>query len=523
MRILFLFLLCLYSCQKQSESRLRIAKINLGADPCTLDPSSARSVNDLTLARMFFEGLTRIGANEEPELALAQSVEVSSDLMTYTFRLRPSDWSNGDPVKASDFIYAWKRALSPLSAAYGLQLYCIKNAKPIKEGIVDSDALGVQAPDDNTLIIELETPIPYFLKIVALPVYFPICEAVDRQNRKWMQEMKQFVCNGPFYPISWEHEDSLNVRKNSTYWDAKLVKLDGVEFIMVNEETELALFEKGMLHRIGSPLSNLPVDALDSLKKRNLLQVKSVLGTSFIRANLTRQPFQNLLMRRAFALGVQRQEIVDHVLQGGQIPATGLVPTSFALQKQPYFPDGAINEACISFEQALKELEMSRETFPEITLTYASTERNHQLAQTLQAQWLSGLGISVVLERVESKVYFDRLSRGDFDLILGSWIADLNDPVDFLVLFSDKFHARNNTGWESKDYAMALHSSFQCTEKQQRDHFLALCEKILIDAMPIIPLFHYTMLYAQDFHLKGVILSYLGSLDFKWAELDTNN
>lgn len=523
MRILLFFLLSLSACQNRTDPALRIAKVNLRIDPCTLDPSIARSVNDLTLAKMFFEGLTRVGANEEPELALAESVEVSSDLMTYTFRLRSSQWSNGDPVKASDFIYAWKRNLSPLSASYALQLYCIKNAKAIKEGIIDSEELGVSAIGEDTLIVELETPVPYFLKIVALPVYFPICEKVDRQHRKWTQEMEQFVCNGPFYPIRWAHSDSLSVRKNPMYWDAKQVKLDGLELIMVNEETELGLFEKGMLHWVGSPLSNLPVDALEMLKKKDLLQVKPVLGTAFIRTNLQRKPFCHLLVRRAFALAIQRQEIVNHVLQGGQAPATGLVPTTFALQKQPYFSDAAIIEAQRSFEQALKELAVTKETFPKITLTYASSERNHQLAQTLQAQWLSGLGISVALERLELKVYFDRLVRGDFDLILGSWFADLDDPTDFLVLFSDKSHARNNTGWEDRDYTELLHSSFQCAEKQKRKQLLSLCEKMLMDAMPIIPLFHYTMLYAQDFHLKGVILSYLGSLDFKWAELDTKN
>lgn len=518
----FFLLFFLAACHSPAKQSAKIVKINIQDDPNTLDPGYARSTTDLILTKMFFEGLTRLASQAEPELALARSVEISADLKTYTFQLNQAFWTNGDPVKASDFVYAWKRALSPtFSSAYASQLYCIKNGQAFKEGKVGEEALGVRAIDDQTLLVELDYPIPFFLKLTSMPIFFPICEKVDRENPKWSLKMDKFVCNGPYFPESWAHSDCLVAKKNPTYWDAAHVKLSGIEMIMVSEETEMKLLEKGELHWAGSPLSELPIEVRQELKKKGELSVKPILGTHFIRTNTEKTPLNNQLVRKALALAIERRDIVDHVTQGEQEPATGLVPLAFHLHEKPYFHDGALNEAAAIFDQALNELGLTRNTFPLITFTYASTQRSHLVAQAVQEQWRKALGIEVALESVERKVYFDRLSRQDYEMALSSWIADFEDPISFLELFKYKSYGANNTKWEDPTYRELIDASFKCMEDKQRYQLLADCEKILIDAMPIIPLYHSSMLYIQDPHLKNVVFSGLGSVDFKWADLET--
>lgn len=518
--VLFLLMALLSACQSSPKQQPKVVKINIGSDPQTLDPSAARGLNDFILAKMLFEGLTRIGSQEEAELALARSIEISADLKTYTFQLNPSLWSNRSQLTASDFVYAWKRALNPsFNSSYASQLYCIKNARGFKEGKVGAEALGVRALDNETLVVELEYPLPYFLKLLATPIFFPICEQVDREHPDWTHNLKHFVSNGPFCLQQWNHADCITVKKNPSYWDANQVKLDGLEMAMVAEDAELKLFEQGALHWAGSPLSTLSVDALHALKQKGALLIKPILGTAFMRINVER--LSHPLMRRAFALALHRKEIVDHVLQGEQIPATGLVPPSMHIQEKPYFKDGAVQEARHLFDLALSEIGVTRENFPKVTLTYASSERNHQLVQALQQQWQTALGIQVALEGIERKVYFDRLAKQDFELALGSWMADFDDPINFLELFKHKSHSTNDTKWEDPTYRELLSASFQCMEGAERIQLLSDCEKILIDAMPIIPIYHSSMLYLKDPHLKGVVLSNLGSLDFKWADLET--
>ena len=405
------FLLIFASCQsKHSKTPQNCLKVNLGDEPQTLDPRKVRDLNGLTLMRMFFEGLTRIGPSNIPELALAHGVEISEDLKTYTFYLREATWSNGDPVEAEDFIYAWQTSLDPgFRADNAFQLYPIKNAKKIKAGEMPQDALGVRAIDSTTLVVELEYPLPYFLELAASPILFPVNRHVDRKDSRWVEKITGFVCNGPFRPLEWKHHYLIRAGKNDSYWEAGQVKLDQIEMIMVPELTELELFETKKLHWAGSPLSLLPLDAVQSLKKKGMVHRHAILRTTRL------------------------------------------------------------------------------------------------------------LRIEIRLEGIERKVFFDRLSHSDYEMVYRDWIADYNDPINFLEIFKYKQQSTNNSGWEDPTYSQLLDDSYQCGDIQMRKELLGQCEKILLDAMPIIPLLHHNMLYIKDERLEGVFLSSLGHLDFKWA------
>jgi oligopeptide transport system substrate-binding protein len=311
----------------------------------------------------------------------------------------------------------------------------------------------------------------------------------------------------------WRHSDAIVVKKNPYYWDKAHVKLSGIELIMVNEETELKMYQKEELDWAGSPLSTLPLNALSELKKNKLLHQKPFLGTYFFRVNTQKAPFDNLQVRKALALALNRAEIVEHVTQGGQEPATGLIPLAMRAEPTPYFIDGDRAGA----KEALAGIDLA--VLPEIKLLYISGERNHLIAQAVQQQWAEALGIEVKLEGVERKIYYDRISKKDFQLSAGSWTADYNDPMNFLEVFKYKTNGSNNTFWEDSRYGALLDQAEKTISANERSHLFQTAEKILIEQMPIIPVFHYTMLYLKNDRVQDVAVSALGSIDFKWAYL----
>src|SRR5690242_3813247 len=219
---------CIVGCQSPQKSigQRSTLRLNIENDPNTLDPRKARDLHSQALARLFFEGLTRVGKNGKAELALAESVSYSGDATQYTFHLKDAYWSNGDSVTAYDFIHAWKTLLDPaFPSDVAFQLYPIKNAKAAKEGRVASEAIGVRALDNKTLQIDLEYPVPYFLELVAIPAFFPINSHVDRIVPKWADQPSSYVCNGPFRLKEWKHNACITASKNDAYWDAPSVKL----------------------------------------------------------------------------------------------------------------------------------------------------------------------------------------------------------------------------------------------------------------------------------------------------------
>ncbi len=517
-----MLMLLSFGCQCPSkENKASIVRLNIKEEPQSLDPRRVRALSSLTLVNMLFDGLMRIGKEGKSEFAVAESVNISSDLKTYTFRLKKTFWTHGDPVKPSDFAYAWKKRLSPdFPSDTAEALYVIRNAKAAKEGRVSLDEVGIRVQGERELVVELEKPTSYFLDLVAHPSWAPISERVDEENPSWMFNAESYVCNGPFYLSSWKHQEQLILNKNPTYWDAESVHLSSLQFQMLAEETELKMFENKELDWAGSPLSTLPLDALKELKYSGALKTKTGLGTDFIRVNVEVPPLSHVALRRALGLSMNRQELVEHVMQGGQLAATGLVPSCLELQKSAYFEDANTEEAKRLFEKALSELKLTRETFPELTYLYRSSERNHLVAQAIQQQWEKSLGIRVKLEAVEGKVFFSRISKQDYQLAYGNWFGDFSDPINFLEVFKSGRGGSNNTHWENSRYAELLTLSSELAAGKERQALLGEAEKILIEEMPIIPISYMSMVYVTQPYLKDVVLSSMGQIDFKWASIE---
>lgn len=498
MRILLIVLLFLVSCQKSEIFREdQTLRINIGVDPQTLDPRKARDLTSITLVHMLFEGLTRASLSGETELAIAEKIE--TDGLQYRFTLRKSFWSNGDPLTSFDFAESWRNILDPeFPTDNAYQLYGIKNAKKAKLGELSLSEVGISTPDAQTLIVELEYPIPYFLELISMPPFFPT---------------HQDAFNGPFKLVQWKHADLIETEKNPNYWQSSDVKLSKIELFMMGNDTEMQMCQEGKLHWAGSPLSTIHADAIQSLKAEGKLSVSPFLATCFFRVNTAKtaqgkkNPLNSPSLRRALASALDRKAITEHILQGGHLPAYALTPPAMGLESHRYF-----EETSTKLSESLEE---------PICISYASSERNAAIAQAVQKQWEKHLGIKVELEAVEPKTYFQRISNKEYQLAIGSWTADFNDPINFLEVFKYNSATTNNTNWENREYIDLLERSAFCLDENERKEVLRKAETILMEEMPIIPIFHFALNHLHADGLEEVALSPLGKIDFRWAHFKT--
>jgi oligopeptide transport system substrate-binding protein len=496
--------------------------VNINTEPFSLNPSLANDSTSSSVLLQTFEGLTRIDQNGESQMAMAKSHEVSDDLKTYTFKIREDAvWSNGDPVTAQDFEYAWKWVLDPASEAqYAYQLYYIKNAQAVKEGNVSMDELGVKVVDEKTLEVELENPTPYFLELTAFYTYFPVNSTIAKDNAEWATDAgENYTSNGPFTMTSWEHNDKIVLEKNENYWDKDAVKLDKIELIMINDpNTELSMYENDELDWAGKPTGQLPLEAIPALKDSGELQIEPIAGTYWYKFNTEQKPFNNKKIRQAFAYAIDRQSIVDNITKGGEVPAMAAVPpTMFEENEKGYFKDGDLETAKKLLEEGLaEEGYASAADLPSITLSYNTNEAHAKIAQAIQDMWKKNLGVDVALDNAEWAVYIDKLHNGDYQIGRMGWLGDFNDPINFLELYKEQ-GGNNDTRWTNEEFKNLLNQSATETDSEKRLDLLKQAEEILIDEMPIAPIYFYTNTYVHKDNLKDVVISGLGDVQFKWA------
>lgn len=522
--------LCLLvSCQKAEKEKEKTLHLNILENPLSLDPRCARTIRDLSLTKQLFEGLTRLDKEGSPKPALAEKIDISADALTYTFHLRESYWTTGEKVTASDFLYAWKKVLSPSFATdYSHMLFAIKNAKQARMGQCSFEDVGVKALDEKTLVVELEYPTPYFLELVAFPTTFPILSGLDEKVALWNVSAKTFVGNGPFKLQNWNTGAEIILEKNETYWDKEHVFLDAIAFTILSDaSTESYLFEKGQLDWLGQPLSQ-PIfnELLTKLRGEGKVSSYPVAGTFMVKFNVEKSPFSDARLRKAFSYAISREQIIKHVLQGKQQIATGILPPVISLQKTPYFQDGDKEEAKKLFNEYLTEKKLSSKEFPEVVLSFNATERNSKIAQLLQEVWQQTFTIKVKLNGTENQFFRKNLKSGDYIAGLGDWIADFQDPISFLELFQyrledKKSNGMNDTRWHNEQYSRLLDMAVKEKELPLRNEYYHQAEKILIEEMPVAPIYHYSFDYTKKDNVKDVFLSPLGIADYKYAICET--
>lgn len=502
----------------------QVLRLNLYTEPPTLDPGKSNDATSFHVLKMLFEGLTRIQPDGKVKPAAAKSIEISEDLKTFRFTLRDSVWTNGDPVVADDFEYAWKRILNPdFEAPYAYQLYVVKNAEAAKQGKVSLDEIGVEAIDEKTLLVTLEKPVPYFLDLVAFSAFYPVNRNTVSKHLGWADDAQDaYVSNGAFELSSWKHNNEIEVVKNQKYWDRDSVRLEKILMMMIGDEsTELSMFENGELHWAGRPISRLPADAIPALRENGSLKSHPVAAVEWYKFNTARFPFNHKKMRKAFSYAINRKEIIEKLMPDGHIVATGIVPKMLTGERKPFFSDGDKEKAKALFSEVLDEVGITKEDLPSIVLSYNSNEAHHRLAQAIQQQWNETFGIQVSLEIFEWRVYISKLRNHDFQIARLGWAADFRDPINFLEVFKYKndllFGGNNDTQWENIGYIAFLDRSESIIDEKERLEVLHNAERLFINEMPVAPIYFMTDNYVKKANLRGTYLSGLGDVDFKWA------
>lgn len=529
-----LFTACLVaSCKGRSNSTNQSAmkasqtqevRLSLTDKSISLDPRQTRGLESINLTRMLFEGLTFVDTNGKILPGIAQNIKISPDIKTFTFSLRDCNWSNGDKIRAQDFEYAWKTALAPQTKSpMSYMLFAIKGAKNYFEGSGLKDDIGIKAIDDKTLEVTLENPTPYFLQLTATPAFFPVNQSWVEAHPEW-KENDKFACvsNGVFALDSYAPESALILKKNSEYWGKETVKLDKVTLSVMDAQSAKMSFEKGALDWVGTPFSILGLEGTSLLKQSGEFKSTPAAGTQFLRVNVDKPPFNSAKIRKAFCMAIDSQAICEQIMQGEQKPAIGFVPPGMGLQQKNYFVPHDVEGARRLLTEALTELNMTKETLPTISLSYISSDRAQKIAEAIRQNWKDAFNIDVTLQANVASSFYDQIFNKEYQLACGSWLADYFDPMSFLSVFQYKDNGTNNTGWSNVDYARLLDQSNLEMDPVQRMALLSQAEEVLMNDLPIMPLFHFAVTYAKNARLQATKISPMCFVDFDTAYILEN-
>lgn len=492
----------------------------MNREPQSLDPRKGAEVVSASMHFLLFEGLTRFNADWTLSLSVAESIDVSEDKKTYCFHLRETFWSDGSPVTADDFEYSWKKSLDPHFPCPNAHLfYPIKNAYAAKKGLCSSEEIGVHAVDDRTLQVELENPTPYFLQLTAFCTLFPVQHKADMEDPTWaLAQDKRFISNGPFQLLERRSMQTIRLARNPLYWDKKKIPLNEIEFLLLSDGmTALHLFEKNELDLIQFSLCPIPADSFNFLKNKPEFYTEASSGSVIVALNARTFPFNNNKLRRAFGLALNRQDIIDNITQLNEQPAKGLVPPVLKNNTaHPLLLDNAQDDARKILCEALAELGLtSIKDLPEITYLYSSSDINKKTAETIQMQLRRVLGIEITLQAMEHGCLLSKLQKKHFDMVQTVWVAQYNDPMNALERFNVKDNVKNYSGWEDARFSSLLYASSFETGQKRLDVLLE-AEKILIEEMPVIPLYHLNASFLKKGYVKNVISPYSSNLCYAW-------
>ena len=475
---------------------------NNGAEPETLDPHKMTGVPEHTLALALFEGLvTHDPKTLEPRPGVAESWTVSADGLAYTFRLRAdAKWSNGDRVTSSDFLFSWERALKPATASeYAYQLWYIKNAKKFNKGeISDFADVGLKAPDDRTLVVTLENPTHFFLDLCGFETLMPVHRGcLEAHGEKWTKA-GNLVGNGPFVLAEWLPKQKIVFTPNPHYWNAKIVRLRRIEALPYDDlDTAYNMF----LAEKVDWLRGIPLPKIDEIKRNPDYYAFPILASYFFRFNVTKPPFDNVLVRKAFSLAVDRETLCRDVLKAGQIPATGYAPPGLP-GYQPVSGPGYDRKKA---RELLAEAGYPEgKGFPAVDILFNTNESHKTVSEVLAQMWKENLGVTVGLRNTEWKIYMEEVRKLRYHVTRAGWNGDYLDPNTFLDMFVTG-GGNNNTGFSNTEYDKLVLEASREADPAKRMKILRRVEEILVvEQLPILPLYFYVNQGLLAPKVKGV-------------------
>lgn len=501
----------------EAGDREKVLHIGNGSEPRDLDPATAISTTESNLLMALFEGLVRYAPDARSVVpGAAQSWDISPDGRVYTFHLRPGlRWSNGDPLTAEDFQYSFRRVIEPkLGAESAVSADWVAGAKDYREGrITDLKGVGFRAVDPLTFEIRLNERTPFFLGILTMNPFFPVHrptiekhDAYLRRDGAWTRP-GSLVGNGPFVLKDWRINEVIGATKNPFYWDAAHVALNAINFYPIdNEDTEERAYRGGALH----VTRGLPAVKIAEYQKQNPspLRADPIVGTRYMTFNVARPPFTDVRVRRALALAIDRKALTSDVLRDGSRPADCLTT--------PGSGDNYLPKAHLGYDPSAARALLAAAGFPggagmpDVTLVFTPSHAGEQsVAEAMQGMWAKELGVKVSLQAQEEKVWLDTLRTKNFQLLMDGWSSNINDPIDMFQLFlSDS--PNNDANWKSAtfddEYAQANRSSTAA----ERDAHLQAEDAILVDELPMLPLYHHNNNYLVAPSVTGWTENLLG-------------
>lgn len=480
----------------ESGNRQQILHFGNGGEPQDLDPQTTIGNPESQIQDALFEGLTAWGLHqEEPVPGAADRWDISEDGTVYTFHLKPNGkWSNGDPVTAQDFVFSVERILSPaFSAPYAYMHYSIKNAEEFnKKEITDFTQVGVKALDNLTLQITLKAPTPYFLRLVRYRSWYPVHPPtilkfgkIDDRNTQWTRA-GNLVGNGAFSLETWEPQRKIVITKNPNYWDHQTVRLHQIHYYPIEDvNAEEYAFRTGQLH----VTRETPLERIKYYQENEpeLIHLNPFLGTYFYALNTKHPPLDDVRVRRALALALDRELIVKHVCKAGEPAAWALTPPDTAgytaRARIPYDPEQA---RTLLTEAGYPD----GKNFPKMQVIYNTHKGHMQIAEVIQQIWKKNLNIDISLLNMEWKTYLTEKKEHRFQIARSSWIGDYDDPSNFLEMFITD-GGNNDPAWSNARYDELIRLAAIEMNPVQRYELFQQAEEILMAEAPIIPIYIY--------------------------------
>ncbi len=527
--LLLLLLVFLSSCGT-SEKKASVAtkptqifKVGIEAEVSTIDVSQAMNNTDCKVMSQIGEGLYAFDGNGQAVPAVATKVTApTDDGLVYTFTLRKdAKWSNGDPVTAADFVYSWRRTVTPTTASPQSYYFDgIKNYASIAAGKLEPSELGVKATGKYELQVTLDHPMPYFPQLMAIPAFFPLNEKfVEKQGANYGTTAATTLYNGPFVMADWNGTDtSWKYKKNKNYWDAKNVALKEVDVEVMKEvSTARNLFVDNKLDMI-----EINGEFVAQEKGNAALKERKLPGTYYIQYNTQQKILSNKKARQAIDLAINSKEIANSLLNDGSKPATGFVPSGFVntdTGKDFAAEVGKIKKAdskkaASLWKEAKNELGIDEAT---LTILCSDTDSAKKLSEYLQGtitEKLDGLKINVSAVPFNNRL--EKSRSGDFDIVLGGWTPVYADPIDFLTLF-DSSNSNNFGKWSNAEYDQRIKeaNTTYALDPEKRWTVMMEADKLLSEEVPVTPLYQMSEVYLVNKKVKGVEFGPLGSTYYK--------
>lgn len=516
--------------------------VNLASEPPEMNSILTTSTGSMNVLRHIMDGLTILDQNDDPIPAMAESWDLSEDGLTYTFHLRKdAKWTNGDPVTAHDFIFAWTTFFTPETAAeYGSTWGALilgateklngaelsEEAKAQMQELGYEGDLGFKAVDDYTIQVTMTNPYPYFLSVLAFPSMMPMNEKAYNEigADKYGTEAEYFCTNGAYKVAQWTHEDSIVLEKNPDYYAADEIKLDKITMVMIADTgTAYNSFVTGEVDMIG-----LSGDQVEQAKAAGYtIQTYDDGSCWYFEFNTKQAGLNNAKVRKALTLGINAHDFVQHVVKNNSTIAYSFTPPAISggkfveavgqLIQRVEDNGGDYTEVKKMLEEGLAEENLTLDNF----VVKIVTDEGDTAAKNcafFQEQWKTNLGVTATVEQMTYKARLDRMTNKDFSVVLAGWGPDYNDPMTFMDLWLSN-GGNNHTSWANKDYDEMIANAIKEVDPAVREGILIEAEKLLMDEMPIGPIYNRARDYVCSERLTGIVRTAFDDLNLRWADV----